>query len=46
MEMGPRVVEFENETIELTGDAKEQFIQWRAFLKKMYAVEATPEKQL
>ena len=46
MEMGPRVVEFENKTIELTGDAKEQFIQWRAFLKKMYTVEATPEKQL
>ncbi len=46
MEMGPRVVEFENETVELTGDAKEQFAQWRGFLKKIYAAELTPEKQL
>ena len=46
VDMGPRVVEFENETVSLTGDAKEQFAQWRVFLKRIYMTEATPEKQL
>ncbi len=46
VDLGPRVVEFEKQTTELTGDAKEQFAQWRAFLQKIYAQERTPEKQL
>ncbi len=46
VDLGPRVVSFEERTVELTGDAKEQFQQWREFLKKIYAQERTPEKQL
>ena len=46
VDMGPRVLEFERETVSLTGDAKEQFAQWRGFLKRIYMTEATPKKQL
>lgn len=46
MELAPQVVEFEDKTVELTGDAKEQFAQWRDFLKKVYALEGTPNTQL
>jgi len=45
-EMAPQVVQFEKSTQKLTGNAKEQFAQWRAFLKKMYEQEATPNVQL
>ncbi len=45
-EMAPQVVKFEKSTLKLTGSAKEQFAQWRAFLKKIYAQEATPDVQL
>ncbi|MDQ6996209.1 MAG: hypothetical protein Q9M82_01965 [Mariprofundus sp.] len=45
-EMAPQVVKFEKSTLKLTGTAKEQFAQWRAFLKKIYAEEATPDVQL
>jgi len=45
-EMAPQVVKFEKSTLKLTGSAKEQFAQWRAFLKKIYAEEATPDVQL
>jgi hypothetical protein len=46
MELAPQVIEFEKETVKLTGDAKEQFQQWRTFLKKIYAEEATPDLKL
>lgn len=46
MELAPQVIAFEKETIELTGDAKEQFDQWRDFLQKIYAQEMTPDVQL
>ncbi len=46
VELAPRVVAFEEKTVELTGTAKEQFAQWRAFLKKIYLEERTPEVQL
>lgn len=46
MELAPQVIEFEKETVELTGNAKEQFLQWREFLKKIYALEATPDVSL
>jgi len=45
-EMAPQVVEFEKSTLKLTGSAKEQFAQWRKFLKKIYTQEATPDVQL
>lgn len=46
VDLGPRVVEFEEQTLNLTGDAKEQFAKWRAFLQKIYLQEQTPEKLL
>ena len=42
LELAPRVVSFENETVELTGNIQEQFAQWREFLKRIYEQEATP----
>lgn len=46
VELAPQVVEFEEKTVELTGDSKEQFAQWRGFLKQVYALESTPNMQL
>ena len=46
VELAPQVVEFDEQTEKLTGDAKEQFSQWRAFLKKIYEQERTPEVDL
>ncbi len=46
MELSPRVIAFEKQSVELTGDAGEQFAQWREFLKKIYAEEQTPDVQL
>ena len=43
--LGPQVVEFEEESLELTGTAKEQFSKWREFLKKIYEQERTPDEQ-
>jgi len=45
-EMAPQVVAFEKTSKKLTGSAKEQFAEWRAFLKRMYNQEATPDVQL
>jgi hypothetical protein len=45
-ELAPRVIAYENETVELTGTAREQFIQWRDFLKLIYEKESVPEAQL
>jgi hypothetical protein len=38
-EMQPVVMEFEGRQYELTGSAEEQFIQWRALLRKIYFAE-------
>ena len=46
MSLSPQVVAFEKETVELTGNAKEQFEQWREFLQRIYAEERTPDVQL
>ena len=46
VDLAPRVIAFEEKTLELTGDAKQQFSQWRKFLQQIYAQELTPEKQL
>tara|TARA_E500000331_G_scaffold320272_1_gene333633 strand:- start:165 stop:644 length:480 start_codon:yes stop_codon:yes gene_type:complete len=45
-ELAPNIIEFENKTIELSGNAKQQFLEWRNFLKKMYELEKTPNIQL
>jgi hypothetical protein len=39
----PRVMEMEDKTIELEGDAKEQYQTWRDFLQDLYDLEATPD---
>ena len=46
LELEPQVVEFEESTTKLTGDANEQFNQWRAFLKRIYLAESVPDVQL
>ncbi len=46
MELAPRVIAFEKESVELTGNAREQFMQWRTFLQKIYSEEMTPDVQL
>jgi len=46
LELEPQVVEFEESTTKLTGDANEQFNQWRTFLKKIYLAESVPDVQL
>ena len=46
LEIAPQVIEFEKKTVELTGDAAEQFAQWRNFLKLIYQAQATPEVRL
>ena len=46
IELAPQVVEFEKKTVELTGNANQQFSQWREFLKEIYREEAIPDKQL
>lgn len=45
-DLAPQVVAFEEKSLELTGSVKEQFAQWRTFLKKMYLEEQTPEVEL
>ncbi len=46
VELSPQIVAFEEKTQKLTGTVKEQFGQWRAFLKKIYEQERTPEVEL
>lgn len=42
----PQVLEFNDQQIELTGTAREQYIQLRAQLRSIYDIEATPDIQL
>lgn len=46
IEVAPQVIGLENKTVELTGNAREQFRQWRKFLKRIYAEESTPNVSL
>ena len=46
MALAPQVIAFEKETVQLTGDARQQFKQWRAFLQKIYLEEMTPDVQM
>ena len=46
VEVAPQVVELEDTTVELTGDAREQFRQWRSFLRRIYDEEGVPETAL
>ena len=44
VEVAPQVVELEGTTTELSGDAREQFRQWRAFLRRIHAEEQAEEQ--
>ncbi|SMN10972.1 hypothetical protein SPBRAN_1187 [uncultured Candidatus Thioglobus sp.] len=46
LELGPQVISFAEETVELTGNVQQQFMQWREFLQRIYAQEAVPNTQL
>lgn len=46
IELAPQVVEYEEQTVKLTGDAAQQHAQWIAFLREIYKLEETPGKQL
>ena len=46
IDVAPKVVVFEEKEKELVGNAKEQFAQWRTFLKTIYELEKTPIKTL
>jgi hypothetical protein len=46
IDLSPTVMEFEDETIELQGTAREQYQQWKAHLREIYALESTPDVDL
>lgn len=46
LELEPQVISFEDQTVELTGNIQEQFMQWRTFLKRIYELESTPNVAL
>ncbi|PHS71647.1 MAG: hypothetical protein COB23_00585 [Methylophaga sp.] len=46
LELEPRVISFEDESVELTGNIQQQFKQWREFLKRIYEQESTPNTEL
>ena len=46
LELEPQVITFEDETVELTGNIQQQFVQWRQFLQRIYEQESTPNMEL
>jgi hypothetical protein len=46
LELEPQVISFEDETVKLTGNIQQQFVQWREFLKRIYEQESTPSTEL
>ena len=46
IDLAPRVMVFEKETVKLTGTASEQFVQWREFLQQIFEQEKTPAVKL
>lgn len=46
LELSPQLLEFEEQEIELTGSAGEQYQQWKAHLRRIYELEATPDTEL
>ncbi len=46
LELESQVISFEDNTVELTGNIQQQFIQWREFLKRIYEQESTPNIEL
>ncbi|WP_237738547.1 hypothetical protein [Idiomarina xiamenensis] len=46
LNLSPTVMEFDDKSVELTGTASEQYEQWKAHLRKIYALEQTPDTRL
>lgn len=46
LSVSPTVIEFEDEVVELQGNAQEQYLQWKTHLRKVFEEEATPDVQL
>lgn len=46
LSISPTIMEFNDQQTELSGTAAEQYEQWKAHLKSIYELEATPDKQL
>ncbi len=46
IEVAPQNIELEGTTTKLTGNANEQFRQWRAFLRKLYVAERIPDTKI
>ena len=46
LELESQVISFEDESVELTGNIQQQFVQWREFLKRIYEQESTPNMEL
>lgn len=46
LELEPQVITYEDETVELTGNIQQQFVQWREFLERIYEQESTPNTEL
>lgn len=46
IEMDPHVMSLEDKTVELKGSAEEQYLQWKAHLKRIYELEDTPDRML
>jgi hypothetical protein len=42
LSVSPMVLEFEDQSVELTGTAQEQYFQWKKHLRKIFSAEATP----
>ena len=43
IQLAPKVINFEEQTIELKGDAAEQYQIWKRFLKDLYELDKTPD---
>ena len=46
LSLNPTVMEFDDKQVELTGTAAEQYEQWKAHLKTIFELEATPDQYL
>jgi hypothetical protein len=46
LEISPQLMTHNDQTVELTGTANEQYEQWKNHLKNIYELEKTPDKQL
>ena len=45
-DLAPQVMEIEDKQVELTGTAEEQYEAWRNYLRQIYIVERTPDREL